>query len=316
VKPLGVNRLGVAAALAVTAAVLAAAASAGGLRDASSAVRRAVDTVKHAADKAASPPKKVSAVTAGSDQYQPGYGFGDPSHNHEGPPGLEKKNDEQAKPVRTANSVSVATTLTLTEQAVLTFSVVGAGGSSVSIARDGSSIGGTHLSGGPARSVTYTVLVPRVLDVSLAIVVGTDYEPGRYTIRVSAVDVDGNKSTTTEAFRLPEALPVNGTKGADRIVPSDRSETIATGAGNDVINTGSGNDVVDAGKGDDRVVTGNGDNRIVAGPGRDVVKSGGGNDRVNVRDRGRDLVNAGPGRDTCIADAVDVLISCELVRVR
>jgi hypothetical protein len=298
VKPLGVNRLGLVAALVVTAAVLTAAASAGGLRDASSAVRRAVDTVTHAANKTASPPKKISATTAGSDQYQPGYGFGDPSHNHEGPPGLEKKKDDLATPVRTANTVSVGTTLTLTEQAVLTFTVVGAGGAAIPIAQDGSSIGGTQLSGGPTRSITYTVLVPRVLDVSLSIVVGADYEPGRYTIRVSAVDADGNKSTTTEAFRLPESLPVNGT------------------ARNDVLVTGDRDSVVDAGKGSDRITTGRGDDKIDAGPGRDVVKAGGGNDFVDVRDRGRDLVNAGPGRDACIADAVDVLISCELVRIR
>lgn len=334
-KLLRLNRLAVPAALAVTAVVLAAAASAGGLRDASSAAQRAVHTIKRAVE-TGPPPKKVSAASAGRDQYQPGFGFGDPAQNHEGPPGLARPDKQSAAPKtsRTSTTVSLATTVTLSEQAVLTLSVVDGGGTAMTIAQNSSSIGGTALSGGPTRSIVYTVLVPRVLEISLAILIGPDYAGGRYTIRVSAVDPDGNKSTSSEAFKVPEKLKVSGSAGPDRVTASSASDVIETGAGNDVINTGSGNDVVssgagadtivapkgntriDAGSGDDRVTAGSGANRIVGGPGRDVIKAGGGNDTINSRDRERDLVNGGSGRDTCIADAIDVLISCELVRIR
>lgn len=180
----------------------------------------------------------------------------------------------------------------MSEQAVLTLTVVDANGVPVAIAQDSSSIGGTRLGGGTTKSVRYVVLVPRVLDISLALAVGSDYESGKYTIRVSAVDPDGNRTSTTQAVRVPESLPVSGT------------------AGNDEIRTGDGDDAVNAGRGNDRVVTGSGDNRIDGGPGRDVFRSGGGADFVNVRDRERDLVNAAPGatpasptRSTCSSPA-------------
>ena len=75
-----------AAAVLVTAPLLIALASTGGLSYAASSVDRVARSVSGATT--AKHRVVVLHLTAGSDQYEPGYGFGDPNHNHAGPPGL------------------------------------------------------------------------------------------------------------------------------------------------------------------------------------------------------------------------------------
>ena len=43
----------------------------------------------------------MRGLTAGGDQYRPGYGFGDENHNHTGPPGLSGKGGEKTPPAQT-----------------------------------------------------------------------------------------------------------------------------------------------------------------------------------------------------------------------
>ena len=53
---------------------------------------------------------------------------------------------------------------------------------------------------------------------------------------------------------------------------------------------------------------------MIGGTGTDRVKTGAGRDRIDVRDGERDRVNCGKGRDTVLADPVDVLRRCEVER--
>lgn len=314
--------------------VAVAVASVGGLGYAASSAKQAASSVKRAFEPP-SRPRVAKKANAGGDQYRPGYGLGDPNQNHTGPPGLKKKEGEpNAAPRRQGGTIVISTTIALSEQAVLHLTVTGPGGRAMTISQSGSSVGGEALSGPAAKSITFTVLVPRAVDINLAVPL-SDVDPGSLTIRVTAVDVEGNKSSTSTPVPLAAAdlKTVTGSERADAIPPSGRSDEIATGAGNDVINTGAGDDKVDAGagndtvnapsgnnqisggSGNDRVRSGGGADRIDGGPGRDVIASGGGADTINTRDRDRDLVNAGRGRDTCIADSRDILISCEIVRI-
>ena len=79
-----------------------------------------------------------------------------------------------------------------------------------------------------------------------------------------------------------------GTPRADRLAGTSRNDTIVGLAGNDV---------------------------MVGGKGRDVLNGGAGNDRLVVRDGERDTAVCGPGRDTVVADQLDVVRrDCEVVR--
>src|SRR5436305_249646 len=91
---------------ALTVALLAALAAVGGVSYAATAVTHAA---KQAA-KLVAPTSKhgvvvVKGLSAGGDQYRPGYGFGDPNHTHSGPPGVTKgKPGEKTPPAQTTKS--------------------------------------------------------------------------------------------------------------------------------------------------------------------------------------------------------------------
>src|SRR5207249_3138760 len=74
---------------------------------------------------------------SGADQYKPGYGFGDPNHNHNGPPGVKPGNAggkrttalssglaPLAAPKVVGSNLIVSTSVTLDEQAQLAISVI------------------------------------------------------------------------------------------------------------------------------------------------------------------------------------------------
>jgi Ca2+-binding RTX toxin-like protein len=103
--------------------------------------------------------------------------------------------------------------------------------------------------------------------------------------------------------------------GKDAIKLGSGDDVVVAGGGSDTITSAGGNNKIDAGPGNDKVTTGKGSDKVVAGPGRDRVATGGGNDTIDSRDADRDLVNGGAGRDTCIADPLDILVSCEVQRI-
>jgi hypothetical protein len=195
---------------ALTALLLAGLGTVGGIGYAATAVGQAAHVVKKAfVPKAKGSAVVVRGLSAGGDQYQPGYGFGDDSHNHTGPPGLTKKGGEfappqQTKPVDGGIAGVVSSSITLDEQAHLYISVVDASGKKLLLTqkskRGGSNVGGS-LAGPQTKVIQYLVLVPRTIPLSVRVPANLLDPSKTYRIRVIAMDPDGNKSTTFLPFR-------------------------------------------------------------------------------------------------------------------
>jgi hypothetical protein len=203
--PRRVKRPQFAFAGALTAALAISLAAVGGVSYAATAV----NSVVKAAQKIVAPKSNhlvfsIKAPNAGGDQYRPGFGFGDPNHNHTGPPGLAKgKQGEKAPPaqVKRVNSkaVVVSTSITVDEQAALYFSVLDSQGNTLLLTQKGSAIG-SGLDGPQAKSIHYVMLVPRTLSFQIRIPANLLVAGQTYSIRVIAVDAQGNKSQTTIPF--------------------------------------------------------------------------------------------------------------------
>lgn len=196
------RRVGVAA---LSVAMLGALASVGGVSYAADAVTHAVDVARSAAVPAQS--HIVRGLSAGGDQYRPGYGYGDPNHNHTGPPGLLRGGGAAPSlQARSADSVAnvVATEVTFDEQCHLYVSVIDADRNELLLTqrskRGGSAIG-RGIDGPQTKIIQYLVLVPRSIPLSLRIPDNL-LTPGRvYRIRIVAVDPQGYKSTLLVPFR-------------------------------------------------------------------------------------------------------------------
>jgi hypothetical protein len=190
-------------AAALTVVLVAALAAVGGVSYAANAVTQ----VAHAAKKIVTPSSThgvvvVKGLNAGGDQYKPGFGFGDPNHNHSGPPGLTGKSGEKAPPAQTATEGTkekVATTIRVDEQAALYISVLDASGNRLILNQKGSKIG-TEVSGVQVKTIHYVVLVPRSIPIELLVPGNLLVKGQTYTIHVIAVDSDGNKSSTDIPF--------------------------------------------------------------------------------------------------------------------
>ena len=190
-------------AIALTVVLVAALAAVGGVSYAANAVTHVAQVAK----KIVAPSSTHSAIVvkglnAGGDQYRPGFGFGDPNHNHSGPPGLSGKNGEKTPPAQTAsvgNRVEVATTIRVDEQAALYISVLDANGNRLILNQNGSKIGGA-VSGVQVKTIHYVVLVPRSIPIQLLVPKNLLVKGQTYTIHVIAVDSDGNKSTSDIPF--------------------------------------------------------------------------------------------------------------------
>jgi hypothetical protein len=190
-------------AAALTVVLVAALAAVGGVSYAANAVTH----VAKAAAKAVTPSAKqgvvvVQGLNAGGDQYQPGFGFGDPNHNHAGPPGLSGKDGEKTPPAQTrteGNAKRVVTTIRVDEQAALYVSVLDAKGSRLILNQKGSKIG-TAVSGKQVKTIHYVVLVPRSIPIQLLVPKNLLVKGQTYRIHVIAVDSNGNKSSSDIPF--------------------------------------------------------------------------------------------------------------------
>jgi hypothetical protein len=191
---------------ALTAALVVSLSAVGGVSYAANAVTKAAGAVA----KVVTPNAKHSAVvvkglSAGGDQYRPGYGFGDPNHNHTGPPGLTRgKPGEKAPPAQSARSrdgkaILVTTSITADEQAALYFSVLDSTGTQLLLTQEGSRVG-NGLDGPQAKTIHYVMLVPRTMPFALRIPANLLAQGQTYRIRVIAVDHEGNKTTTLIPF--------------------------------------------------------------------------------------------------------------------
>jgi hypothetical protein len=146
----------------------------------------------------------VQTVNAGGDQYRPGYGFGDPNHNHDGPPTLASAGPSQQEKPRSSTAkdgkaVLVSATITADEQAALYFSVLDGNRRQLLLTQEGSSIGG-NVSGPQTKTIHFVMLVPRTVPLVLRIPANLLKVGERYSIRVIAVDANGNKTRTTIPF--------------------------------------------------------------------------------------------------------------------
>jgi hypothetical protein len=194
----------VAVPVALTAVMVGALAAVGGVSYAATSVTHAVEAVSHVFSPAQAQGKlTVAGVTAGGDQYKPGYGYGDPNHNHSGPPGLTKKGGAFAPPLTpkiVGNTAFISTSITLDEQAHLYISVIDqTTGKEVLITQTKSKIG-TKLKGKQAKSVNYLVLVPRTIPLNLAVPANLLVAGHKYSIKVLAKDPQGNKTTLNVPF--------------------------------------------------------------------------------------------------------------------
>jgi len=200
------GRRPVAFALALSTVLAVSLAAVGGVSYAASAVTQVAKVARqivtpsthHAAAKSARP-------NAGGDQYQPGFGFGDPNHTHTGPPGLtagtpgEKTPPAQTKTVAGGKAIVVSTSITVDEQAAIYFSVVDAVGNPLLVTQQGSKIGG-GVNGPQTKSIHYVMLVPRTIPVTIRIPANLLIPGQRYRIRVIAVSPLGDKTTTFIPF--------------------------------------------------------------------------------------------------------------------
>jgi hypothetical protein len=188
----------VAFAGAVTFGLLAALASVGGLGYAANAAKTAAVAVFQV-----SPATGPAAVSAGGDQYRPGYGWGDKNHNHTGPPGLRRRGSltpiPQARRTPTGGWL-VSTAVNVDEQADLFVSVIGPSGKAAVLSQNRSRIGG-GVSGPPTTAIRYRVLVPRTIPIALNIPRGQLVAGTVYRIKIVARDPNGNASTMYVRFR-------------------------------------------------------------------------------------------------------------------
>ena len=183
---------------ALTAALLIAVSAVGGVSYAANAVNHAVKVAKRTIAPAKSHQAKAPlTISAGGDQYRPGYGWGDKNHNHVGPPGLTGKGGGKrpaAQSMRTKKTVVVHTSVRLDEQAVLYVSVLDKNGKQLP------SIVGGKVPGPQTKSIHYAVLVPRLIPIVVQIPENFIKKGELYRIHVIAVDPNGNKSTTDSLF--------------------------------------------------------------------------------------------------------------------
>ena len=190
-------------AVGLTAVLLAALSAVGGVSYAATQVTHAARTASgvlvtrvHVVGK---------GITAGGDQYKPGYGFGDANHNHTGPPGIdngkpgEKAPPTQVVPTADRKAVLAAGQITVDEQAALYFSVLDPSGKQLLLTQRGTRIGGT-VDGPQVKTIHYVMLVPRTLPVQIRVPANLLVKGKTYRIRVIAVDAQGNKTRTTIPF--------------------------------------------------------------------------------------------------------------------
>jgi hypothetical protein len=175
---------------ALTAAMVAALAVVGGVGYAATSVEHAAKVVAQVFVPAKqTAPIAVSGLTAGSDQYRPGYGWGDRNHVHTGPPGLTKKGGAFAPPliaVTKGKTAYVKTSFTSDEQVHLTFSVFDARtGKKLLLTQTKSKIAkGVH--GRQTKNIQYLMLVPRTVPLQLAIPANLVAPGNSYYIRIRA----------------------------------------------------------------------------------------------------------------------------------
>lgn len=188
----------------ITAVMIGSLAAVGGVGYAATSVGHAVKAVTHVfAPSKQHATLSIAGATAGGDQYQPGFEFGAPDENHDGPPNLTKPGGEFAPPLVAkivGKAAFISTNFTIDEQAHLFISVIDKKtGKELLITQTKSKLGG-KLSGVQAKNVNYLALVPRKIPIKLAVPVNLLIPGTTYAIRIIARDPQGNKKTLLLPF--------------------------------------------------------------------------------------------------------------------
>lgn len=189
----------------LTVLLLTALAAVGGVSYAATAVGHAVEVAaKVVVPQTHHAKRTIASLSSGGDQYRPGYGFGDPNHNHTGPPGVTKgKPGEKTPPAQTnrvGRAMLVSTSITVDEQAALYFSVLDSAGDQLLLTQKGSKFGSGGAHGVQAKTIHYVMLVPRTLPFAIRIPSNLLKPGATYQIRIIAVDAQGDKTTTLIPF--------------------------------------------------------------------------------------------------------------------
>jgi hypothetical protein len=188
----------VALAGAVAASLLVPMAALGGFGHVASVASDAADAVGSLIASHGDETIDVGGLSPGGDQYQAGFAWGDPAHNHDGAPGLLREGGDLAPPLVARcvdGTARVTTRIVLDEQALLRVSVRTASGKKLLLdhARGDA--------GEPAKTLVYRILVPRTFRLALRIPCDV-LESGRtYRLAINATDPDGNESTLLVPFR-------------------------------------------------------------------------------------------------------------------
>lgn len=183
----------------LTAGLVIALATVGGVSYAATSVESAAKAVVHTLAPANANEESIPLnVTAGGDQYKPGYGWGDPNHVHTGPPGLTVKGTVTPHIVGTIAIIS--TKFTIDEQAHLWISIIDkATGKKLVIVQNKSKVGG-KLHGRPYKTPQYLVLVPRTIPLTLAMPSRLLVSGVKYEIKILARSPLGDKKTLLIPF--------------------------------------------------------------------------------------------------------------------
>lgn len=204
-RPVRPPRVGAGLAFAgvLTVALAGSLAAIGGVSDVARAASSVEAVARHVLSARSGRVAQSTAVprtaSAGGDQYRPGYGFGDPNHTHEGPPGLrvasegQKASPIQPKPSGDRKASLVTAMITVDEQAALYFSVLDPHGLQLLLTQNGSKIGG-NVEGPQTKTIHYVMLIPRTIVFRLRIPANLLQAGRRYRIRVIAVGPKGDKS--------------------------------------------------------------------------------------------------------------------------
>jgi hypothetical protein len=204
----------VALPAAFTAIVVGGLAAVGGVSYAASSVVHAATTVSHVFTPAVAHRVAISSSqSSGGDQYKPGYGWGDPNHNHPGPPkcspppppkGQKPKKGFFTPPLTpkvSGGTATVSTSMTIDSQAHFYVSAIDQkNGNKLLITQTKSKINNNKLTGEQAKTVNYTLLVPGTVPFQIAIPAHLLNSGDAYVLQVIAQAPNGSKTTVKFPF--------------------------------------------------------------------------------------------------------------------
>ncbi|PTQ66454.1 Hint domain-containing protein [Celeribacter persicus] len=111
---------------------------------------------------------------------------------------------------------------------------------------------------------------------------------------------DDGVATSVDSDPTDNSDVIYGGAGNDTIYGQDDADTLYGGEGDDTLDGGIDDDTLDGGEGDDTLIGGRGDDTITGGAGADVIDGGEGDDTIYAG--GGDSVTGGEGNDTIIID--------------